>query len=441
PTTRITVHVPGVCGSARTLRSTSVEQTNHNFLNGGGQAGISDRMRDLLSQAAQEHTSEQKSQGAVNEEMRQRLEGMEWLLRELREHELTALAESVTTVQGRIDDFLARPPQWAETLAEHIEIVGQQVKPLADMPSLRADTHRIAGHLDTALTRLQRMAETGTKTAEQVETLGDRLTGLSETVATRLTSLDEAVAALSERTEAVEATLNTLSESSGERHEALTETLAQNRTEITESLTSGKDELAAAVKEGREALATALTEARDALSATGKELGAEGTGKLDTAAAELRAFVEEHTSEQHSALLERLQENTGELGERTTKLAEELETLSTAAKERHETLHSELTDRAGAAEQRHDKLAASVDDLGTLAEENHAETTAAVADLTGSLAKVRQTHESSLNELRTHLRQRLSEVTEQMELSRTESREQDEATAERLRETLTERTE
>jgi hypothetical protein len=36
-----------------------VEQTNHNFLNAGGQAGVSDRMRDLLSQAAQEHVSEQ----------------------------------------------------------------------------------------------------------------------------------------------------------------------------------------------------------------------------------------------------------------------------------------------------------------------------------------------------------------------------------------------
>ena len=96
-----------------------MEQTNHNFLNGGGQAGISDRMRDLLSQAAQEHTSEQKSQGAVNEEMRQRLEGMEWLLRELREHELTALAESVTTVQGRVDDFLARPPEKAGRLSSN----------------------------------------------------------------------------------------------------------------------------------------------------------------------------------------------------------------------------------------------------------------------------------------------------------------------------------
>ena len=53
-----------------------MEQTNHNFLNGGGQAGISDRMRELLSRAAQEHLSEQKSQGAITEEMRQRLEGL-----------------------------------------------------------------------------------------------------------------------------------------------------------------------------------------------------------------------------------------------------------------------------------------------------------------------------------------------------------------------------
>ena len=227
-----------------------MEQTNHNFLNGGGQAGISDRMRDLLSQAAQEHTSEQKSQGAVNEEMRQRLEGMEWLLRELREHELTALAESVTTVQGRVDDFLARPPEWAETLAEHIEIVGQQVKPLSDMPSLRADTHRVAGHLDTALTRLQRMSELGDRTAEQVTELGERLAGLGETVESRLNTLDEALATLSERTSAIEVSLNSLSESSGQRHDTLTKALQQARTDITDSLTAGKAELAEAVDAG-----------------------------------------------------------------------------------------------------------------------------------------------------------------------------------------------
>ena len=47
-----------------------MEQTNHNFLSGGGQTGISDRMRELLSRAAQEHLSEQKTQDAITEEMR-----------------------------------------------------------------------------------------------------------------------------------------------------------------------------------------------------------------------------------------------------------------------------------------------------------------------------------------------------------------------------------
>ena len=85
-----------------------MEQTNHNFLSGGGQTGISDRMRELLSRAAQEHLSEQKTQDAITEEMRQRLEGMEWLLREFRERELAALSESVTAVQGRVEELSTR---------------------------------------------------------------------------------------------------------------------------------------------------------------------------------------------------------------------------------------------------------------------------------------------------------------------------------------------
>ncbi|MFL1441560.1 hypothetical protein ACJOS4_08350, partial [Nocardiopsis sp. frass3] len=277
-----------------------MEQSNHNFLNGGGQAGISDRMRDLLSQAAHEHDSEQKSQGAVTEEMRQRLEGMEWLLRELRERELTALAESLTAVNGRIDDFLARPPEWAETLAEHIEVVGRQVKPLSDMPSLRADTHRIAGHLDTALTRLQRMSETGNRTAEQVGELGEKLTALSESFETRLDALDGALSALSTRTEAVEASLTALSEASGTRHTELAEALAENRTALTEAVSGAREELATAVTEGRTALTDALGEARTALA----EQADTKAGELAEAVTEARTALTEQSDAKAAELTE-----------------------------------------------------------------------------------------------------------------------------------------
>ncbi len=40
-------------------------------------------MRELLARAAQDHVYEQRTQGAVLDEIRQRMEGMEWLLREV----------------------------------------------------------------------------------------------------------------------------------------------------------------------------------------------------------------------------------------------------------------------------------------------------------------------------------------------------------------------
>ena len=65
-----------------------MDHSNHTLLQAGSQTAISDRMRELLARAAQDHVYEQRTQGAVLDEIRQRLEGMEWLLREVREREL-----------------------------------------------------------------------------------------------------------------------------------------------------------------------------------------------------------------------------------------------------------------------------------------------------------------------------------------------------------------
>src|SRR5882757_1915429 len=118
-------------------------ETNHNFLQAGGQP-VSDRMRELLARAAQDHVYEQRSQGQVLDEIRQRLEGMEWLLREVRERELSGLTGDLNTVRGQVDELSAKPPEWAEGLAEHIEAVGERVKPVAELPALWADVGVVA---------------------------------------------------------------------------------------------------------------------------------------------------------------------------------------------------------------------------------------------------------------------------------------------------------
>ena len=60
-----------------------MDHSDHTLLQAGSQTAISDRMRELLARAAQDHVYEQRTQGAVLDEIRQRLEGMEWLLREV----------------------------------------------------------------------------------------------------------------------------------------------------------------------------------------------------------------------------------------------------------------------------------------------------------------------------------------------------------------------
>ena len=107
--------------------------TNHNFLQTGGQP-VSDRMRELLARAAQDHVYEQRSTGQVLDEIHQRLEGIEWLLREVRERELSGLTTQLDSVRGQVDELYGKPPEWAEGLAEHIESVGEKVKPVAELP-------------------------------------------------------------------------------------------------------------------------------------------------------------------------------------------------------------------------------------------------------------------------------------------------------------------
>src|SRR5215207_9667426 len=104
--------IRGLQTSARHTKELRVE-TNHNFLQTGGQP-VSDRMRELLARAAQDHVYESRSQGQVLDEIRQRLEGMEWLLREVRERELTGLTSQLETVRGQIDELSGKPPEWAE---------------------------------------------------------------------------------------------------------------------------------------------------------------------------------------------------------------------------------------------------------------------------------------------------------------------------------------
>jgi chromosome segregation ATPase len=188
-------------------------ETNHNFLHAGSQP-VSDRMRELLARAAQDHVYEQRSQGQILDEIRQRLEGMEWLLREVRERELSGLTGQLETVRGQVDELAGKPPEWAESLAEHIEAVGERVKPVAELPAMWADVGVIAENVDEGLSRLhavmdtaQHLTEATRLATERVEGMAkrlDKLQGSMEATSVRFNRLDKSLAELGHRAEKLE---------------------------------------------------------------------------------------------------------------------------------------------------------------------------------------------------------------------------------------------
>ncbi|KAA9381785.1 hypothetical protein F5972_02920 [Microbispora cellulosiformans] len=174
-----------------------MEHSSHNLLQAGSQTAISDRMRELLARAAQDHVYEQRTQGAALDDIRQRLEGMEWLLREVRERELGGLGAALEAITQRLDDLAARPPAWAEGLAQHVEL--------------------LRGHVEEAGGRTQALADRMTEFAHRL----GKFQGGMEAAAGRFTRLDKALTSLTERTERLEAVVIERLESVGGRIEAV----------------------------------------------------------------------------------------------------------------------------------------------------------------------------------------------------------------------------
>jgi chromosome segregation ATPase len=172
-------------------------------------------MRDLLARASQDHVYEQRSQDAAVDEIRQRLEGLEWLTRELRERELGGLVGQLEGVQSRLNALTDKAPGWAETLAEHIEKVGERVTPLDELPGVRSEVGAVAENLDDALNRIQTLTDSAQRSLQQVETLTERMENLQvsmEGAALRFSRLDKALGDLNQRSDRLEAQVNTIGE-------------------------------------------------------------------------------------------------------------------------------------------------------------------------------------------------------------------------------------
>lgn len=401
-----------------------MDHSNHTTLlqAAGGQTAISERMRELLARAAQDHVYEQRTQGAVLDEIRQRLEGMEWLLREVRERELGGLSGTLETVSGRLDDIAAKPPMWAEGLAQHVEAVrdhvdavgeqvggvdsavesvGKRVHPIAELPKLRADVTAVFQGMQETLGKLQTVVEFTDDMAKRMGDFTAKLAQVSsgmEVAATRFTRIDKSLAELNSRTDRVEGVVLDLSDTFDERAAGAAQETRARIEELGEKLSArfdGADGRADRVESRLMALDTRFETAEECLADVDARLrGVDArvtshAGRFDRVDERLTAqtarfdAIDEHLTSQTGrldALDERLTGHTGRLDDVDERLTGRFDTLDqrlishiarfdtvedrlTAQDERLDAIDGHLTDTVGRLGQSEERLTHRVDGL------------------------------------------------------------------------------
>ena len=87
---------------------------SHTLIRGNQPAA--DRMRELLARTVQDQFTDQRSNAGALEDIRQRMEGLEWLVKEVREREVPGMTTQLEELARHLDESTQKPPQWAESL-------------------------------------------------------------------------------------------------------------------------------------------------------------------------------------------------------------------------------------------------------------------------------------------------------------------------------------
>ena len=173
-----------------------MDQPGNHVLLRGNQAGAADRMRELLARTVQDHVADQRSNAGALEDIRQRMEGLEWLVKEVREREMPGLAARLDGLAGHLDQAAAKPPAWAETLAEHIEVLRTKVAPLAELhsvwPEVSTAVSAVAENVEQALPRLQAVCDTVGQALEALRAQDERTARLLHSVGKLQQSMETA---------------------------------------------------------------------------------------------------------------------------------------------------------------------------------------------------------------------------------------------------------
>ena len=190
-----------------------MDQSANHLLMRGSQPGPADRMRDLLARTVQDHVTDQRSHASALEEIRKHLEGLEWLVKEVREHELTDLAGQLTAqteaMRRQLDDAKETAPAWAESMPGHLRNLSAQMKPVAELPALWADLGVVSENVDQVLPRLESlctligqardMLKLQEERLKSMQQHGERLQQSMEAATSRFGRLDKAITELSQR--------------------------------------------------------------------------------------------------------------------------------------------------------------------------------------------------------------------------------------------------
>ena len=175
-----------------------MDQSADHVLLRGSQPGAADRVRDLLARTIQDHESDQRSHASALEKIRKHLEGLEWLVKEVRQHELSDLSGQLAAQTEGLLRQLAEArenlPAWAESLPEHIRALSAQVRPVAELPALWADLGMVSENVDQVLPRLQALANRIDRLDDRIGDTDDRIGLINE----RIASIDDRIGSVSE---------------------------------------------------------------------------------------------------------------------------------------------------------------------------------------------------------------------------------------------------
>jgi chromosome segregation ATPase len=185
-----------------------MDQPGNHILPRGNQPGAADRMRELLARTVQDHMADQRSNAGALEGIRQQMEGLEWVVNELRQREIPGMTARLDRMAHHLSEGMQKAPLWAESLAEHMELLRAQVDPAADMHPLWADIGAALRNVERALP--QAVSDIIGQAMEVMRSQGERLDKLQhnatklqqsmESAAGRFSRLDTAVGELIERT-------------------------------------------------------------------------------------------------------------------------------------------------------------------------------------------------------------------------------------------------